>query len=159
MKKKTVLIASVVILAAVAAVAFVGMRLARYGTDIIGVTTLPDRNIVIMNSKTGREFVSGTGYLDVAEGEHIHLTCDLSAGSIDLAFQPGGDVDISPADPEDLTDLPDIEDLTAEDVSGQDGISGKTELDFDAGPGAYVIVFTNNGAVGTATVTAEADPD
>ena len=49
MKKKMVLIAFVV-LAAVAAVAFVGMRLARHGTDIIGVTTLPDRNIVIMNS-------------------------------------------------------------------------------------------------------------
>ena len=64
----------------VAAGIYTGIRLAKHGTDIIGVTTLPDRNTVIMNAKTGDEFVAGTGYLTVAEGEHIHLEYDLSAG-------------------------------------------------------------------------------
>ena len=57
------------------------------------------------------------------------------------------------------TDHLHIGDLTAEGVSGQNGVTGKTGPDFDAGPGAYVVVSTNDGAVGTATVTAEADPD
>ena len=48
MKKKTV--ALIVVLALfVAGAAYVAFRLKIRGTDIIGVTTLPDRNTVILN--------------------------------------------------------------------------------------------------------------
>ena len=57
MKKKTILILSVVVVILIAAGAYVGFRMANRGKDIIGVTTLTKENKVIMNSATGNEFV------------------------------------------------------------------------------------------------------
>ena len=76
-----------------------------HGTDIVGVTTLPKKNIVIMNSRTGTEFVTGSGTVTVKQGGHIHLEYALSTGSVDLAFHAGdGSLDVfEHADLENLT--------------------------------------------------------
>ena len=84
MKKKTMIILAVVLLLVLAAAAYAGVRLARRGTDITGVTTLPDRNTVYVNSGA---FEAGSGWLTVGEGEAIILKYDFSAGSIDVFFR------------------------------------------------------------------------
>ena len=159
MKKKTV--ALIVVLALVIAGAvYVAVRLKNRGTDIIGVTTLPDRNTVIMNSKTGKEFVSGTGNLSVGEGERIHVEYDLSAGEIDVSFlksdsTPYEDITAENENLEDaLNNLPVAEDFAGGDAFGQDGVSGKGVLDFDAAPGLYMVDIAIHDAPDKVVVTA-----
>ena len=158
MKKKTIL--TIVLALLVAAGIYTCFRLAKRGTDITGVTTLPDRNTVIMNAKTGDEFAAGTGYLTVAEGEHIHLEYDLSAGSIDVSFKPGEDAlfgtlmsQDEPLTSEDLEDLPTAEDMTGEGVFGQEDVTGKGSMDFDVAADTYTVYIVNNNAIGSATFT------
>ena len=162
MKKKTV--ALIVLALVVVAGIYVAVRLKNRGTDIIGVTTLPDRNTVIMNAKAGSEFVSGTGNVSVGEGERIHMEYNLSAGEIDVAFRANeGDFasyeDITPDNEnleEALNSLPTPEDMAGEGSFGQDGVSGKGSLDFDAAPGLYAVQITLHDAVGKAVITAKA---
>ena len=151
MKKKIILF--LVLALAAAAAVYACVRVSRHGTDIIGVTTLADKNTVIMNSKTGSEFVSGSGVISVAQGEHIHLECDLKEGSIDVAFR--GDEGAAAAY-ESMTpeNLPTAEEMTGEGAFGQESISGKCSLDFDAEAGEYTVYIANRGAVGKAVVTA-----
>ena len=120
-----------------------------HGTDIVGVTTLPKKNIVIMNSRTGTEFVTGSGTVTVKQGEHIHLEYALSAGSFDLAFH-AGDARL------DVFERADLENLTTEgEVFGKSGIAGTGSLDFEAQPGEYTVYFALHEAVGTARVSAK----
>ena len=131
----------------VAAVGYAGLRISRRGTDLIGVTTLD--NTVIMNSKTGKEFVSGSGKLTLGEGERIHLKYSLDAGSFDFAVNSGSNgLDIF-----DSTDLGSLSDEG--EVFGRSGITGKGSLDFKAGPGEYTLFFNMHDAVGTATASPE----
>ena len=149
MNKKNIVIIGVAVLVVVAC-AYVAMRLHNRGTDIIGVTTLPDRNTVIMNSKTGDEFVGGTGYVNVGEGERIRVKCDLSAGEIDLLFYPS---DFYPTFQATLEDWPISKDSAGEGAFGQDGVSGKDDLYFDAAPGAYVVSIAPHGSIGKVVIT------
>ena len=147
MKKKTIIILAAALLFAAAAV-YVGVRLHNRGTDIIGVTTLPDRNTVIVNAKTGKEFVSGSGKLTVGAGEHIHLEYALTAGSFDLAFHEGSDgLDVFRN--ADLENLP-----STGEVFGKSDLSGSGSLDFEAADGEYTVYYNNHGAIGTAKITA-----
>ena len=148
MKKKTIILLGAALLFAAAAV-YVGVRLHNHGTDIIGVTTLPDRNTVIVNAKTGEEFVAGSGKLTVGAGEHIHLEYALTAGSFDLAFHEGGS-GLDVFQNADLEALP-----AAGEVFGKSGVSGSGSLDFDAEAGNYTAYFVNHGMVGKVTVTAK----
>ena len=149
MKKKTV--ALIVVLAlVVAGAAYVAFRLKIRGTDIIGVTTLPDRNTVIMNSKTGDEFVGGTGYVNIGEGERIRVKCALSAGEIDLLFYPS---DFYPSFQSTLEDWPISKDAAGEGSFGQDGVSGKDDLYFDAAPGVYAVSIAPHGSIGKVVIT------
>ena len=141
MKKKTV--ALIVLALIVVAGAYIAVRMKNRGTDIIGVTTLYDRNTVIMNAKTGQEFVSGRGTLTVGEGERVHMEYDLSAGALDIAFFEGGD------------NAPLEEDMSGG-LFGQEGVSGKGALDFDAAPGSYSVQIAVHDAVGRAVVTTKA---
>ena len=133
MKKKSVVL-FVVALVLIAAVAYVGMRLINRRTDIIGVTTLFEKNTVIMNSKTGKDFEAGSGELTVDEGKRIHVEYALDAGSFDLAFCKGSDA-LAAIRRANLSDLPNTGDLF-----GKSGVSGKGSLDFEAAPGKYRIV-------------------
>ena len=151
MKKKTVLIVALVL--AAAAVGYVGYRLAIRGTDIVGVTTLPDRNTVIVNGKTGDEFESGTGFLTVGEGQKLHVEYDVKSGSFDVAFR--ADEDAAAAYEEmDVDNLPTAEEMTGEGSFGTAELTGKSSLDFDAEPGDYTVYITNHGMVGNVKVTA-----
>lgn len=150
MKKKVILIAIGVLLAVLAG--YTVYRFATHGTDIIGVTTLSHKNTVIMNAKTGSEFVSGTGYLTVAKNEELHLEYNLTSGSIDVAFR-ADEAGVAAAESMDLEHLPTAEDMTGEGSFGKQGLSGKGSLDFEAEPGSYTVHITNHGAVGKATVT------
>lgn len=149
MSKKMKVILIAILCALLAGTIYVGYRIINHGKDIIGVTSLTDKNTVIMNSKTGAEFVGGTGYITVGEGQRLHLTYDLSSGSFDLAFQSAEGVD-----PMDVEHLPTAEEMTGEGAFGKADISGKGSLDFDAAPGQYTAYFTMHGAIGTATLTA-----
>lgn len=155
MKKKLILILVAVLV--VTAGGYVGFRLARRGTDITGVTTLTDRNQVIINAKSGADFAAGTGYLTVAEGEHIHMDYDFSAGSVDVAFETGKSIPEAFNDPEHLDpeSLPAPEEFTGEGAFGQKAVSGKGSLDFDAEPGEYAVNIVNNDAIGSAKLTAK----
>ncbi len=155
MKKKLILILVAVLV--VTAGGYVGFRLARRGTDITGVTTLTDRNQVIINAKSGVDFAAGTGYLTVAEGERIHMDYDFSAGSIDVAFEAGKSIPDVLNDPEhlDSESLPAPEEFTGEGAFGQKAVSGKGSLDFDAEPGEYAVNIVNNDAIGSAKLTAK----
>ena len=161
MKKKTVALVIVAALLVVGA-AYIAVRLKNHGTDIIGVTTLTAKNTVIMNAKAGNEFVSGAGQLTVGEGERIHVEYNLKAGEIDVAFRANeGDFasyeDITPDNEnleEVLNSLPAPEDMAGEGSFGQDGVSGKGSLDFDAAPGAYAVRIAIHDAIGKAVVTA-----
>ncbi|MBR3570758.1 MAG: hypothetical protein IKN96_08210 [Oscillibacter sp.] len=161
MNKKNIVIIGVAALVVVAC-AYVALRLRNRCTDIIGVTTLTDRNTVIMNSKTGAEFVSGEGQLAVGEGERIRVEYDLSGGEIDISFKERGEgsasyEDITPENvPDVLENLPTPEDMTGEGAFGQDGITGKGSLYFDAAPGSYNVHIALHDAVGKAVVTAKA---
>ena len=147
MKKKMMLFLIVILAALIAAGAYIGVRLARHGRDIVGVTTLTEKNTVIMNAYTGDEFVSGTGMLSVAEGRRAHLSYKLKEGSFDLTFvsktENTGDA------------LPEFETETVSEEYDrkQDGIEGSGELDFDLDAGEYEVTFTMHGAVGTAKLT------
>ena len=149
MKKKSVVL-FVVALVLIAAIAYVGMRLINRRTDIIGVTTLFEKNTVIMNSKTGKDFEAGSGELTVDEGKRIHVEYALDAGSFDLAFCKGSDA-LAAIRRANLSDLPNTGDLF-----GKSGVSGKGSLDLDAAPGKYQVYFNPHGAIGTATVTTKA---
>lgn len=161
MNKKKIAIICVAALVVIAG-AYVALRLHNRGTDIIGVTTLTDRNTVIMNSKTGAEFVAGEGQLAVSEGERIHVEYDLSGGTIDISFNEltssgAAYEDITPENvPDVLENLPAPEDMAGEGAFGQDGVTGKGGLDFDAAPGGYNVHIAQHGAIGKATVTAKA---
>ena len=116
--------------------------------DITGVTTLTKENTVIMNSPTGDEFVNGSGKITVSEGETLHLTYDLTEGSMDLALNAGdGTLDVF--------ETVDLENLGADgQVFGVSGITEKGELVIDAAPGEYTVFFNLHSAAGTATVSA-----
>ena len=157
MKKKTILILSVVVVILIAAGAYVGFRMANRGKDIIGVTTLTNKNTVIMNSATGNEFVSGSGTITVKEGEHIHLTYKLKSGSFDIGFNPGTDGVLEAVTNLDMTELEDPTQNPSEYAIEQKGIEGNGEADFEAQSGEYTVYFTMNGAVGTATVSTAKD--
>ena len=149
MKKKSIfLIAAAVVL--IAAIAYAVTRLSNRWTDIVGVTTLEKKNTVIMNAKTGEEFVSGSGKLTVGEGERIHIEYALTAGSFDLAFHQGS-AGLDVFQSAELENLPNVGD-----VFGKSGVSGNGSLDFEAAPGEYTVYFNQHGAIGTATVTAKA---
>lgn len=154
-KKRVILIAVLVL--AFAAVGYVGYRLAIRGTDIIGVTTLPDRNTVYVNGKSGDEFTAGSGFITVGEGEQLCLKYDFSAGGIDIYFR----ADENAADAyENVTDfdpekLPTAEEMTGEGAFGQAGVTGKGTLDFPAEAGTYTVFFVNHGVIGKASVTAK----
>lgn len=152
MKKKVII--AIVALLVVALGVYAGYRLAVRGTDVIGVTSLSDRNTVIMNAKTGDEFVSGTGYLTVGKGEGLHLEYDLSSGSIDVAFR-ADDGYAAAAQSMDVEKLPETEELTGEGAFGEQGLAGKGSLDFEAAEGTYTVHITNHSAIGKATVTAK----
>ena len=149
MKKKSIVLI-VVALVLIAVGGYVGMRIRNRWTDIKGVTTLFEKNTVIMNSKTGKEFEAGSGELTVDEGKRIHVEYALDAGSFDLAFYKGSDA-LAVIRRSNLDDLPDSGDLF-----GKSGVSGKGDLDFGAAPGKYTVYFEQHGAVGSATVTAKA---
>ena len=138
--------AKIMILAIVAVLiaggAYVGVRLAGRGKDIIGVTTLPDENIVIMNARSGDEFVSGSGNISVKEGQKIYLSHDLKSGSFDLAIG----LSTGTGEPEDAGDLPEGY------LKEKDGIEGKGEQFFELEGGDYTVVFTMHGAIGTARI-------
>ena len=117
--------------------------------DITGVTTLPDENIVIMNSPTGKEFVSGSGSVTVGEGKRIHVEYSLDDGSIDLAFYKGdGNLEVF--------EKTDLENLTNDgDVFGKSAVSGTGSIDFEASSGEYAVYFNLHSAIGSVTVGAE----
>lgn len=117
--------------------------------DITGVTTLSKENTVVMNSPTGKEFVTGSGNLTVGDGEVIHLKYDLSEGSFDLACNEGNE-DL------DIFESTDLEKLSSEgEVFGISGIEGSGELDIHAAAGEYTVFFNLHSAVGSATVSVE----
>ena len=128
---------------------YVFVRLEQRGTDIIGVTTLPEKNTVIMNSASGSEFVAGSGHITLQAGERLHLEYALDAGSFDILFLAGGD-SLDALQAEDPLALPD-----AGDGFGESGVTGSGSLDFAAESGDYTVCFTLHGAVGRAVVTAE----
>ena len=146
-KKKIVLLVSALVL--IAAIAYVWLRLNNRWTDINGVTTVHERNTVYMNSKPGKDFYAGVGYLTVGENKRIHAEYDLESGSFDLAFRryieerTGLDVRSSAFD-----NLPD-----SGDVFGKSGISGQGSLNFDVAPGKYEVYFKSHNSIGSATVT------
>ncbi len=159
MKKKTIVIIIVVVVLAliIAAAVYIGVRLHRHGTDIIGVTTLTDRNTVIMNAVESGGFKSGTGVINVGEGERIRLDYDVSGGSFDFAFAAGEDAVFSAvrdADNMDVAELPTDDVMPETPPDGETGLEGAGSVDFDVEPGAYTVYFTMHGAIGTATVTA-----
>lgn len=162
MNKKILLIigAAAVLIAAAAILLFT-----HRGGDIIGVTTYPDKNRVIMNAKADSQFASGEGTLLVGDGEQIHVEYALDGGSFDVLFVAGKD-EIYDAlqDPNSLEtdalpipeDWQSFEEKMAEspDLLGQGGVEGRGSLDFAAAPGAYTVIFYPHGTVGRATVTA-----
>ena len=152
MKKKAILIVIAALLAVLAG--YTTYRFATRGMDIVGVTTLSDKNQVIMNAKTGNEFVSGTGYLTVAEGEGLHLDYNITSGSIDVSFR-ADEEGVAAAQSMDLENLPTAENMTGEGSFGEQELTGKGSLDFEAEPGSYTVFITNHSAIGKATVTAK----
>jgi hypothetical protein len=146
--KKIVLIVAAIVL--VAAIAYVGMRFINRGTDINGVTTMAEKNTVIMNVKPGKDFAGGSGKLTVGDGKRIHVEYALNAGSFDLAFSKENNAlaVLKSANLDNLTD--------AGDVFGKSGVSGKGNFDLEAAPGEYTLYFKPHDTNGTATVTTKA---
>ena len=164
MNKKTIIMigAAVVGIAVIAAAA---VRISRHGKDIIGVTTLGDRNQIIMNVDRDHDFVSGEGYLTIGEGEHIHLEYNMKSGSFDVVVSAGTDEvysALTETDGQAPENLPAPEELRSfeekmaatDGAQGQGGIEGKGSLDFKAAPGDYTVAFYPHDAVGRAVVTA-----
>ena len=149
MKKKSIVLI-VAALVVIVAIAYVGMRFINRGTDINGVTTLVEKNTVIMNVKPGKDFAGGSGKLTVDEGKRIHVEYALDAGSFDLAFCKGSNA-LDVLRSAKLDSLPD-----AGEVFGKSGVSGKGSLDLDAVPGEYTLYLNPHDTIGTATVTAKA---
>ncbi len=151
MNKKKLLsgiIAVAVVIAMIAAV-FVVNRISSRHKDIIGVTSLPKENTVIMNSPTVAAFVSGEGQITVKDGETIHLEYSVSEGSFDLAFHKDS-VGL------DVFKEADLGNLTSDgDIFGASSISGSGSLDFMALSGEYTVYFSMHDAVGSATVNAK----
>ena len=159
MKKKTIGIIAAVVLV-VAAVVYVAVRLNSRGTDLTGVTTLTERNTVIMNSKEANSFVSGSGQISVGERGQIHINYALSSGSCDIAFHAGS-TSLDVFQDAELDQLPDagegLERARLPDtgeIFGVSGVSGTGSLDLAAESGDYTVWFSMHGAVGTATITA-----
>ena len=147
MKKKTLLTILLIVLILAAGAGYVAYRLAIRGTDIIGVTTLVERNVIIMNSKTGDEFTSGSGTITVGEGEHLHLEYNLDAGTLDIACNAGsGSLDIF--QDADLGNLP-----SEGEVFGRSALEGKGSLDLKAAEGSYTVYFNPHSAIGRVTVS------
>ena len=146
MRKKRNLIAVALVLIVILGIGYVAMRLTNRGKDIIGVTTLPQDNAIYMNSKTGDEFVSGSGKVTVAEGKKIHLDYTLKSGSFDLAIYAGEEGDPF------LTE-PDMESPLPEGTISRDGLEGKGNADFEVPAGEYTVVFKIHDTVGSAKVS------
>ena len=150
MSKAVIILIVVGVLAAVlVGVLFFTMR----DTNIVGVTTYPDRNTVVLCCKTGSEFVNGDGKITVGEGEHLRLDHALKAGSFDLALYRGED-GLEPFRDVDMANLP-APDAATDGVCGVSGVAGTGTLDLEVAPGTYMLLFTIHDTVGTATVTAE----
>jgi len=161
-KRSTVILVLAVLTAIVAAGAYLAVRFMRHGTDIIGVTSLPEKNVVIMNSASGDEFVKGAGTITVGEGEHAVLTWKLKSGSFDLGFLAGRDAIIEALG--DQAAVPGGEfpaetegEQPPEYIQEKTGIEGFGTETFDVGSGDCTVYFTMHGAVGTATVSVEKD--
>lgn len=153
MKKKSILILAGVLVVVIAA----GVILYRHrGGDIIGVTTYSNQNTVIMNAKSGSDFVSGTGTIDVGEGRHVHIEHALTEGSVDVAFASDKNA-VEQLRNIGVDNLPDPEAEVPEATATQEGISGKGSVDLALAPGSYLVTITNNDAVGKVTITEKAD--
>ena len=149
MKRKTLMILAVTALL-VLSLSGCGRLLSRDHTDIIGVTTLTEKNTVVMNSPTGDEFVSGSGKITIGEGERLHVEYALDKGSFDLAFHKG-------SDGLDVFKSADLEALPMEgDVFGKSGVEGSGSLELEAPAGEYTVYFAIHDTVGSATVSATA---
>ena len=151
MKKKTIIIiaACVLLVLAILGGTALGRRLAKRHTDIIGVTTLIERNLVIMNSASGTEFVSGSGTITVGEGERLHVEYALKEGSYDLAFHLGDD-GLDVFHNTDLTALP-----AEGEVFGRSGVEGSGSFDLEVPAGVYTVFFDMHKAVGSTTISAK----
>lgn len=149
--KRKILIILVLAACLIIAASGCGTRISERHTDIIGVTTIPEKNTVIMNAKTDEEFVSGTGKITVGEGERIHVESSLETGSVDLALHAGdGSLDVFTG--------ADLENLPVEgDVFGISGLEGDGSFDLDAAEGEYSIYFALHDAAGNVTVSTKAD--
>ena len=153
MKKKSILILAGVLVIVIAA----GVVLYRHrGGDVIGVTTYSNQNKVIMNAKTGSEFVSGTGTIDVGEGKHVCIEHALTAGSVDVAFASDKNA-VERHRNIGADNLPDPEAEVPEATATEEGISGKGSTDVALTPGSYLVTITNNNAVGKVTISEKAD--
>ncbi len=149
MQKKSMIVIVAVALALVAAIAYVAFRLNNRLTDIIGVTTLPDKNTVIMNSKEAGSFVSGSGKIIVGENGQIRVDYAITGGSCDIAFHAGSvSLDVF-EDAEVMGGLSD-----SGDVFGVSGVSGTGNLNLAAESGEYTVYILTHDTIGTATVTA-----
>ena len=147
MSKKSIIL---IVAAALIVIAAVVARFCLRDTDVVGVTSYPNKNTVVLCCKSGSEFVNGSGSVTVGEGEYIHLEYALQSGSFDSALHAGdGSLDVFRD--ADMTKLPE----TAEDggVFGTSGVSGKGGVDYEVAPGSYTVFFTIHDTVGKATVS------
>ena len=153
MRKKTIAIIIVLIIAVITALAYLVPRLLNRGRDIIGVTSFEKTNEVIMNSATGSEFVKGTGMITIGEGQHAHLSWKLKEGSFDLAFVKNAEDGQDAGTETEGLALPDpaIAERTYDMM--EEGIEGSGETDFELEAGVYEVDFIMHGAVGTAKLT------
>ncbi|MBQ9347767.1 MAG: hypothetical protein IJT94_10620 [Oscillibacter sp.] len=179
MKKRNIVIIAAAAVVIVAVGIYAAVRLKNHMTDITGVTSLPSRNQVIMNSRRPGSFVGGEGRFTVGESGKIHVEYAVTEGSVDIAFHGGSadldvflssDIENLIADGQDLgadsvtgiggagLDVfqnADLENLSPDgEVFGASGVTGTGSLDFDAAPGETTVYFSLHDAVGTATVSA-----
>ena len=150
MKKK-----GIIILAGIIVVIILTAILCSCSRDrsIVGVTTYPEKNTVVLNCKTGNEFADGSGKITVGENEYIHLEYDLKSGSFDLALCEGNS-DLGVFRDADMSDLPSPDTAEAGSVCGTSGIKGKGSLDYKVPEGKYTVFFTIHDTVGRADVSA-----
>ena len=149
---KKVIISIIVIAAAIIGFVLYNHR----GGDIIGVTSYPDKNKIIMNTARDNEFVSGQGTITVGEGEVIHLEYDQKAGSFDVAICMGKDDVIEAilsSESLDSSEIPVPEEM--EHFETMTGIEGTGSLDFDVDPGDYTLIFYPHDSEGKVTVTTQ----
>ena len=149
MKKQGIIILVGIIAAIIlASVFFFSLR----DRNIVGVTTYPDKNMVVLNSKTGNEFVNGSGEITVGENEYIHMEYDLKSGSFDLALCEGNG-DLSVFRDIDMSNLPDPDTAEVGSVCGTSDIKGKGSRDYKVPAGKYTVFFTIHDTVGSADVS------